>query len=142
MKVKCIFLFFVCLTYTSFSIASDLDGVSELIKNGKETEAIARINRYIQKYPSDPELLFLRGAALDHFGKTREAKEDFLTLSNKYPKDPIIKNNLGVLYAKLGEYRKARVFFELALKLKTDYKYAKNNLSLIQKQDRVYLTSK
>ena len=142
MKVKCIFLFFVCLAYTSFSFASDLDGVSELIKNGKETEAIARINRYIQKYPSDPELKFLRGATLDHFGKTREAKEDFLILSNKYPKDPIIKNNLGVLYAKLGEYRKARFLFESALKLKTDYQEAKNNLSLIQKQDRVYLTSK
>ena len=38
--------------------------------------------------------------------------------------------------AKLG------FFFELALKLKTDYKEAKNNLSLIQKQDRVYLTTK
>lgn len=142
MKVKYIFLFFVCLTYTSFSFASDWGEVSALIKNGKEIEAIAGINRYIQKYPSDPELKFLRGAVLDHFGKTREAKEDFLILSNKYPKDPIIKNNLGVLYAKLGEYHKARVFFELALKLKNDYQDAKNNLSLIQKQDRVYLTSK
>ena len=142
MKVKCIFLFFVCLTYTSFSFASDLDGVSELIKSGKETEAIARINRYIQKYPSDPELKFLRGATPDNFGKTRQAKEDFLILSNKYPKDPIIKNNLGVLYAKLGEYRKARFFFELALKLKPAYQEAKNNLSLSQKQDRSYLTSK
>ena len=142
MKVKCIFLFFVCLIYTSFSFASDWDGVLELIKNDKETEAIAIINRYIQKYPSDPELIFLRGATLDHFGKTREAKEDFLFLSNKYPKDPIIKNNLGVLYARLGEYRKARFLFESALKLKTDYQEAKNNLSLIQKQDRVYLTSK
>ena len=142
MKVKCIFLFIVCLAYTSLSFASNWDEILKLINNGNETEAIARINQYIQKYPNDPELIFLRGATLDHFGKTREAKEDFLTLSNKYPKDPIIKNNLGVLYAKLGEYRKARFLFESALMLKTDYKYAKNNLSLIQKQDRVYLTTK
>lgn len=142
MKVKCIFLFIVCLAYTSLSFASNWDEILKLINNGNETKAIARINQYIQKYPNDPELIFLRGATLDHFGKTREAKESFLILCNKYPKDPIIKNNLGVLYAKLGEYRKARVFFELALKLKTDYKEAKNNLSLIQKQDRVYLTSK
>ena len=142
MKVKCIFLFFVCLAFTSLSFASNWDEILKLIKNGNETEAIAIVNQYIQKYPNDPELVFLRGATLDHFGKTREAKEDFLILSNKYSKDPIIKNNLGVLYAKLGEYRKARVFFELALKLKTDYKEAKNNLVLIQKQDRVYLTSK
>ena len=142
MKVKCIFLFIVCLAYTSLSFASNWDEILKLINNGNETEAIARINQYIQKYPNDPELIFLRGATHDHFGKTREAKENFLILCNKYPKDPIIKNNLGVLYAKLGEYRKARVFFELALKLKTDYKYAKNNLSLIQKQDRAYLTSK
>ena len=142
MKVKCIFLFIVCLAYTSLSFASNWDEILKLIKNGNETEAIAIVNQYIQKYPNDPELIFLRGATLDHFGKTREAKESFLILCNKYPKDPIIKNNLGVLYAKLGEYRKARVFFELALKLKTDYKEAKNNLSLIQKQDRVYLTSK
>ncbi|CEZ19415.1 exported protein of unknown function [Candidatus Methylopumilus planktonicus] len=142
MKVKCIFLFIVCLAYTSLSFASNWDEILKLIKNGNETEAIAIVNQYIQKYPNDPELIFLRGATLDHFGKTREAKENFLILCNKYPKDPIIKNNLGVLYAKLGEYRKARVFFELALKLKTDYKEAKNNLSLIQMQDRVYLTSK
>ena len=142
MKVKCIFLFFVCLTYTSLSFASNWDEILKLIKNGNETEAIAIVNQYIQKYPNDPELVFLRGATLDHFGKTREAKEEFVILSNKYPKDPIIKNNLGVLYAKLGEYRKARFLFESALKLKTDYQEAKNNLSLIQKQDRVYLTSK
>jgi Flp pilus assembly protein TadD len=140
--MKFIFLLFISLISSSLSFAYDLDTLAELIQKGKESEAIQRVNEYIQKYPNDPELKFLCGATLNHFGKTREAKDAFLDLSNKYPNNAVIKNNLGVLYAKLGEYRKAVFLFESALKLKTDYQEPKSNLSLIQKLDRVYLTSK
>lgn len=119
-----------------------MDSISELIQKGKESEAIQRANQYIQKYPNDPELKFIYAALLDHFGKTRESKDAFLDLSNKYPNNIVIKNNLGVIYTKLGQYSNARIYFESALRLKSDYQEAKNNLQHIQKLDRVYFTSK
>ena len=50
MKVKCIFLFFVYLTYTSFSFASDLDGVSELINLLKVAKRPKQLQESIDIY--------------------------------------------------------------------------------------------
>ena len=138
--MKFIFLLFISLISSSLSFAYDLDTLAELIQKGKESEVIQRVKQYTQKYPNDPELKFIHAALLDHFGKVRESKDAFLDLSNKYPNNEVIKNNLGVIYTKLGQYSNARIYFESALKLKNDYQEAKNNLSLIQKQDRSYFT--
>ncbi|CAM8323480.1 tetratricopeptide repeat protein [Candidatus Methylopumilus planktonicus] len=142
MKFKYTILLFAWFISSSLSHASDLDSLAELIQKGRETEAIAKINRYIQKYPNDPEVKFIYGAALDHFGRTQEAEKVFLHLNRKYPNNPAIKNNLGVIYTKLSQYAKARIYFESALRLKSDYHEARSNLGYIQKLDRVYLTSK
>jgi Flp pilus assembly protein TadD len=135
MKFKYIFLLFAWVISSSLSHASDFDSLSELIQKGKETEAIAKINRYIQKYPNDPNVKFIYGATLDHFGRTQEAKKVFLYLNRKYPNNPTIKNNLGVLYAKLGEYSSAYTFFESAVRLKPNYQEARNNLRFVSADD-------
>ena len=134
MKFKYTILLFAWFISSSVSHAYDFDSLSELIQKGKETEAIAKINRYIQKYPNDPEVKFIYGATLDHFGRTQEAKKVFLHLNRKYPNNPTIKNNLGVLYAKLGEYTSAYTFFESAVRLKPNYQEAKNNQWLVQQK--------
>ena len=130
--MKFIFLLFITFISSSLTFAYDFDSLSELIKKGKESQAIAKINRYIQKYPNDPEVKFIYGATLYHFGKTQEAKKVFLQLNTKYPNNSIIHNNLGVLYAKLGEYTSAYTFFESALRLKPNYQEARNNLRFVQ----------
>jgi Flp pilus assembly protein TadD len=135
MKFKYTILLFAWFISSSLSHASDFDSLAELIQKGKETEAIAKINRYIQKYPNDPEVKFIYGATLYHFGRTQEAKKVFLHLNRKYPNNPTIKNNLGVLYAKLGEYSSAYTFFESALRLKPNYQEARNNLRFVSADD-------
>jgi Flp pilus assembly protein TadD len=130
--LKFIFLLFITFISSSLTFAYDFDSLSELIKKGKESQAIKRLNQYIQKYPNDPEVKFIYGAALDHFGKTQEAKKVFLQLNTKYPNNSTIHNNLGVLYAKLGEYTSAYTFFESALRLKPNYQEARNNLRFVQ----------
>lgn len=130
--MKFIFLLFITLISSSLTFAYDFDSLSELIKKGKESQAIKRLNQYIQKYPNDPEVKFIYGATLDHFGKTQEAKKVFLQLNTKYPNNSTIHNNLGVLYAKLGEYTSAYTFFESALRLKPNYQEARNNLRFVQ----------
>ena len=134
MKFKYTILLFAWFISSSVSHAYDFDSLAELIQKGKETEAIAKINRYIQKYPNDPKVKFIYGATLEHFGRTQEAKKVFLQLNTKYPNNPTIKNNLGVLYAKLGEYSAAYIFFGSALRLKPDYQEAKNNQWLVQQK--------
>ena len=134
MKFKYTFLLFAWFISSSLSHASDLDSLAELIQKGKETEAIAKINRYIQKYPNDPKVKFIYGATLDHFGRTQEAEKVFLHLNRKYPNNPTINNNLGVLYAKLGEYSASYIFFGSALRLKPNYQEAKNNQWLVQQK--------
>jgi len=134
MKFKYTILLFAWFISSSLSHASDFDSLSELVQKGRETEAIAKINRYIQKYPNDPEVKFIYGATLDHFGRTQEAEKVFLHLNRKYPNNPTIKNNLGVLYAKLGEYSAAYIFFGSALRLKPNYQEAKNNQWLVQQK--------
>ena len=135
MKFKYTILLFAWFISSSLSHASYLDSLAELIQKGKETEAIAKINRYIQKYPNDPKVKFIYGATLDHFGRTQEAKKVFLHLNRKYPNNPTIKNNLGVLYAKLGEYSSAYTFFESAVRLKPNYQEARNNLRFVSADD-------
>jgi len=130
--LKFIFLLFITLISSSLTFAYDFDSLSELIKKGKESQAIKRLNQYIQKYPNDPEVNFVYGATLDHFGKTQEAKKVFLQLNTKYPNNSTIHNNLGVLYAKLGEYSAAYTFFGSALRLKPNYQEARNNLRFVQ----------
>ena len=130
--MKFIFLLFITFISSSLTFAYDFDSLSELIKKGKESQAIKRLNQYIQKYPNDPEVIFIYGATLDHFGKTQEAKKVFLQLNTKYPNNSTIHNNLGVLYAKLGEYTSAYTFFESALRLKPNYQEARNNLRFVQ----------
>ncbi len=130
--MKFIFLLFITLISSSLTFAYDFDSLSELIKKGKESQAIKRLNQYIQKYPNDPEVKFIYGATLDHFGKTQAAKKVFLQLNTKYPNNSTIHNNLGVLYAKLGEYTSAYTFFESALRLKPNYQEARNNLRFVQ----------
>ena len=137
--MKFIFLLFISLISSSLSFAYDLDTLAELIQKGKESEVIQRVKQYTQKYPNDPELKFIHAALLDHFGKVRESKDAFLDLSNKYPNNEVIKNNLGVIYTKLGQYSNARIYFESALRLKSDYQEAKNNLQHISKLDELTL---
>jgi len=134
MKFKYIFLLFAWFISSSVSHAYDFDSLSGLIQKGKETEAIAKINQYIQKFPNDPKVKFIYGATLYHFGRTEEAKKVFLHLNRKYPNNPTIKNNLGVIYAKLGEYSAAYTFFGSALRLKPNYQEAKNNQWLVQQK--------
>ena len=140
--MKFIFLLFITLISSSLTFAYDFDSLSELIKKGKESQAIKRLNQYIQKYPNDPKVKFIYGATLEHFGKTQEAEKVFLHLCRKYPNHPTINYNVGVIYTKLSQYSKARIYFESALRLKSDYHEARSALGYIQKLDRVYLTSK
>ena len=78
-------------------------------------------------YPAEP-IAILNSAAADIEGGNNQAAIDRL---NKIETDPRVWNNLGVAYARMGEYEKAKGYFEKAAVL--DDADAQHNLQELEK---------
>ncbi len=72
--------------------------------------------------------LFKQGLALTEQGKTAEAIKVFTSLTEDYPQLPEPYNNLAVLYAGQGQYEKAKVALEMAIRTHPSYATAHENL--------------
>jgi tetratricopeptide (TPR) repeat protein len=73
-------------------------------------------------------LRFLKGVVQRNLGKQTEAIATFTKLTQDYPELPEPYNNLAVLYAAQGQYDKARVTLEMAIRTNPNYATAYENL--------------
>ena len=112
----------------SIAHADDYSDVTQLTKDGKYTEAIAKADAHILIKPRDPQMRFLKGVAQRDAGKTVEAIATFTRLTEDYPELPEPYNNLGVLYASQNQIDKARSAFEMAIRTNPTYSTAHENL--------------
>ena len=80
------------------------------------------------KNPKDAQTRFLKGLILAEQGKSGEAILIFTALTEDYPELAEPYNNLAVLFATVGQYTKARISLETALKLNPKYTTAQENL--------------
>jgi tetratricopeptide (TPR) repeat protein len=71
---------------------------------------------------------FFRGVIQRNLGKQTEAIETFTKLTEDYPELPEPYNNLAVLYAGQGQYDKARVALEMAIRTNPSYATAHENI--------------
>src|SRR5678816_1903658 len=71
---------------------------------------------------------FLKGVTLTEQGKTQEAIDTFLKLTQDYPNLPEPYNNLAVIYAGQGQYDKARAALEQSIRTHPSYATAYENL--------------
>ncbi|MFS2006086.1 tetratricopeptide repeat protein [Duganella sp. CT11-25] len=108
--------------------ADELADVSKLAKSGKVVEALNKTNEYLAKHPADPQMRFMRGVLLAEQGKSEEAIAIFSKLTEDYKDLPEPYNNLAVLYAAKGDYDKARVTLEKAIRTNPSYMTAYENL--------------
>lgn len=108
--------------------ADELQDVRSLLQEGKLTEAMVKTNKLMEKRPADPTVQFVKGLILSEQKKTVEAIEAFSKLTKEHPDLPEPYNNLGVLFAANGQFEKARVALETALKLNPKYATAQENL--------------
>jgi tetratricopeptide (TPR) repeat protein len=76
----------------------------------------------------DANRLFKQGLTLTEQGKTAEAIKVFTSLTEDYPELPEPYNNLAVLYAGQGQYEKAKVALEMAIRTHPSYATAHENL--------------
>jgi tetratricopeptide (TPR) repeat protein len=108
--------------------ADDYADVNLLLRQGKPTEALNKADAYIVNKPRDPQMRFLRGVILTEQGKQAEATTAFTQLTQDFPELPEPYNNLAALYAGQGDFDKARIALEMAIRLNPSYATAQENL--------------
>lgn len=108
--------------------ADEIQDINKLLKQGKTDEALERINTYLASKPKDAQGRFEKGLILTEQGKTNDAIRVFSDLTEDYPELPEPYNNLAVLYAGQGQYDKARIALEMAIRTHPSYATAHENL--------------
>jgi len=111
-----------------FAHADDYADVAQLVRNGKTSEAMAKVDQYLSAKPRDPQMRFLKGVIQRDTGKTSEAINTFTRLTEDYPELPEPYNNLAVLYAGQNQFDKARTALEMAIRTNPSYTTAHENL--------------
>ena len=115
-----------CLTLSAR--ADELQDINKLFKQGQHEQALQGVNAYLDGKPGDVQARFLKGLILTGQGKTGDAIRIFSELTEDHPELPEPYNNLAVLYAGQGQYDKARVALEMAIRAHPDYATAHENL--------------
>jgi Flp pilus assembly protein TadD len=118
----------VMTTFVTASLADDYADISQLLKLGKSAEAQTLVDAKLAVKPADPQLRFLKGVTLRQLGEQALAIDTFTQLTQDYPELPEPYNNLAVLYAAQGQYDRARVTLEMAIRAKPDYATAYENM--------------
>ncbi len=106
----------------------ELREINQLSEQGNQSAALDRVNSFLAKNPKNAEALFMKGVIQVELNKRDEAIKTFTDLSEKYPNLPEPYNNLAVLYADMGQFDKARIALESAIKTHPSYATAHENL--------------
>ena len=108
--------------------AATLHEAKDLLDKKQYAAASSKLDRLIAQRPREPQARFMKGLALADEGRTDDAMAVFQALLSEYPELPEPRNNVAVLYAKKGEYAKARDELERAVQAAPDYAVAHENL--------------
>ncbi len=106
----------------------ELQDVSQMLKQGQFDQALTRVNSYLSTRPKDARGRFLKGLILAEQSKPNDAIKVFTDLTQDFPDLPGPYNNLAVLYASQGQYDKARIALEQAIRTHPSYATAHENL--------------
>lgn len=110
------------------AFADEFADVSKLMRSGQYGEALSKADAFLSKNPRDAQMRFLKGVILTEQNKSAEAIAIFTKLTEDYPSLPEPYNNLAVLYAAAGQYEKARIALDSAIRTNPTYATAYENL--------------
>ena len=108
--------------------ANDVDEVNQLLKAGKQAQALTKVEQSLSAKPRDAQLRFLKGVIQSELGKPQDAIGTFTKLTEEFPELPEPYNNLAVLHASNGQFDKARAALEMAIRTNPSYSTAHENL--------------
>ncbi|HLP97735.1 MAG TPA: tetratricopeptide repeat protein [Sideroxyarcus sp.] len=116
------------LSISSAARADDIQDANKLFKQGLHAQALEKVNGVLATKPKDAQARFLKGLIVTEQGDTANAIKIFTELTDDYPELPEPYNNLAVLYASQGQYEKAKVALEMAIRTHPSYATAHENL--------------
>ena len=102
-------------------ITSVIAEVHRLHYAGQTAAALARADAYLASKPNDAQMRFLKGVILAESRRTGEAIAIFQKLVDDYPDLAEPYNNLAALYAGDGDYTRARITLEQAVRANPNY---------------------
>ena len=108
--------------------ADDIQDANKLFKQGLHAQAMEKVNTVLAAKPKDAQARFLKGLIQTEQGNTTDAIATFTGLTEDYPELPEPYNNLAVIYAGQGQYEKAKVALEMAIRTHPTYATAHENL--------------
>jgi tetratricopeptide (TPR) repeat protein len=108
--------------------ADDVQDANKLFKQGQHIQALEKVERVLADHPKDAQARFLKGLILTEQNLPNDAVKAFYGLTEDYPELPEPYNNLAVLYASLGQYDKAKIALEMAIRTHPSYATAHENL--------------
>jgi tetratricopeptide (TPR) repeat protein len=112
----------------AFADQADYDEVGRLLRAGNPAGALTRADNYLQSNARDPQMLFLRGVALQDARRSTEAMDAYTALTQAYPELAEPYNNLAVLQADEGRLDEALALLQQALRVRPNYAAALDNL--------------
>lgn len=118
----------VFLSFSFPSGADEIQDANKLFKQGQLAQAMEKVNAILASKPKDAQARFFKGLILTEQGDTTNAVKTFTELTDDYPEFPEPYNNLAVLYASQGQYEKAKVALEMAIRTHPSYATAHENL--------------
>src|SRR5208282_6367611 len=89
-------------------LTPELADASRLINEGEYAPALEKIDAVLAADAKNPQARFLKGVVQADQAETDAAIATFQALNEDYPELPEPYNNLAVIWAKKGEYDKAR----------------------------------
>lgn len=128
LRVAVVLLLAAGIQGTSPAQPDELARAEQLLKQGRPDAALARVESYLAGHPGDARGRFLKGVILAEQKKSEEAIRVFTDLTYDFPELPEPYNNLAVLHAARGEYEKARMALETAIRADPKYAVAHENL--------------
>lgn len=111
--------------------ADSFQEANALFKQGQHGLALEKINSHLANMPGDAKARFLKGLIVTEQGNIPDATKIYLDLTADYPEQPEPYNNLAALYAAQGQYDKAKLALEKAMRTHPSYATAHENLGNI-----------
>ena len=108
------------LLVTGIARADDYADVNQLLRSGRNAEALARADQFLKAKPRDPQMRFLKGVIQSGSGQVNEAIATFSGLTEDFPELPEPHNNLGLIYERSGQLPKAEAAYAEARRLEPD----------------------
>jgi Flp pilus assembly protein TadD len=119
---------FALAALPTFAAVEEAEEVARLHRAGDSAQALQLAEQVLAARPKDAQMRFLKGVVLAESQRGAEAMRVFESLTEDFPELAEPYNNLATLHAARGDYDRARVALEQALRSNPGYATAYENL--------------